>query len=75
MVHYVYFLLSGECRLIEHMLVEKKQVGKKVKYKLYDVHQEDKNPRQRIGRNKKLELNEENLSSLIMENTPRVQSQ
>lgn len=72
MVHYVYFLLSGECRLIEHMLVEKNKVGQKVKYKLYTSQQEDKNPRQRIGRAKKLELSDDNLPALIIESASRV---
>ncbi|XP_057340986.1 uncharacterized protein LOC130678026 [Microplitis mediator] len=36
MVNYVYFLLSGMCRLIEHMLVfEEKRYGK-INYRLYD---------------------------------------
>ncbi|XP_031783439.1 cyclic nucleotide-binding domain-containing protein 2 [Nasonia vitripennis] len=67
MIHYVYFLLNGECRLVEHMLVEKKRVGKHVKYKLYDSQQKDRNPRQRIGRSKKLELPDDELSAIIME--------
>ncbi|KAK0098159.1 hypothetical protein PV326_010736 [Microctonus aethiopoides] len=36
MVNYVYFLLSGNCRLIEHMLIlEEKRCGE-MKYKLYN---------------------------------------
>lgn len=36
MVNYVHFLLSGNCRLIEHMLIlEKKRCGK-MNYKLYN---------------------------------------
>lgn len=73
MIHYVYFLLNGECRLVEHMLVEKKRVGKNVKYKLYDSQQKDRNPRQRIGRSKKLDLNsDDELPTIIMESASQV---
>ncbi|XP_011500873.1 PREDICTED: uncharacterized protein LOC105364592 [Ceratosolen solmsi marchali] len=65
MVHYVYFILSGECELIEHMLIERNQVGKKTKYKLYDYKLADINPRQRTSRSKKFEFLTDNLSTLI----------
>lgn len=72
MIHYVYFLLNGECRLVEHMLVEKKRVGKHVKYKLYDSQQKDRNPRQRIGRSKKLEFADDELPTILMESASQV---
>lgn len=66
MIHYVYFILSGECRLIEHMLVEKKKYGNKVKYKLYDSQQMEKNPRQQISRNKNLQIFEDDGPSELL---------
>ncbi|XP_058788737.1 cGMP-dependent protein kinase-like [Phymastichus coffea] len=74
MIHYVYFLLSGECRLIEHMLIEKRRVGKTVKYKMFKSDQDDVNPRQRVGRAAKIDLSESNLQSLIMESVPELQN-
>ncbi|XP_014211529.1 uncharacterized protein LOC106641575 [Copidosoma floridanum] len=73
MVHYVYFILSGECRLVEHMLVDKKKSsdGKQAKYKLYDSQSKDKNPtRQRKARSKMivdLALNDD-FQSMILKN-------
>lgn len=36
MVNYVHFVLSGECRLIEHMLVRERPFYDGVRYELYD---------------------------------------
>lgn len=36
MVNYVHFLLEGECRLIEHILVREKPTTKEMRYELYD---------------------------------------
>ncbi|XP_046814974.1 uncharacterized protein LOC124422499 isoform X1 [Vespa crabro] len=36
MVNYVHFLLEGECRLIEHILVKKKPTTQEMRYELYD---------------------------------------
>lgn len=36
MVNYVHFILSGECRLIEHMLVRECSTYKGTRYELYD---------------------------------------
>lgn len=36
MVNYVYFILSGECRLIEHMLIREWSTYLGVQYELYD---------------------------------------
>lgn len=73
MVHYVYFLLSGECRLIEHMLIEKKRVGKKVKYKMIDSSKDEIASRQQIGRARKTAISETiNLPDLLMERASEV---
>ncbi|KAK0183117.1 hypothetical protein PV327_001187 [Microctonus hyperodae] len=39
MVNYVYFLLSGNCRLIEHMLILEEKRGHEMKYKLYNPNE------------------------------------
>lgn len=36
MVNYVHFLLEGECRLIEHILVREKPTTQEMRYELYD---------------------------------------
>jgi hypothetical protein len=72
MFHYVYFLLSGECQLIEHMLVKKKKVGKTMQYSIYDYQEEDKNPRQRISRAEKPQLTMKNLSTLLLDDATLV---
>ncbi|XP_043665208.1 uncharacterized protein LOC122627780 [Vespula pensylvanica] len=36
MVNYVHFLLEGECRMIEHILVREKPTIQEMKYELYD---------------------------------------
>ncbi|KAG7204952.1 hypothetical protein KM043_005340 [Ampulex compressa] len=36
MVNYVHFILEGECRLIEHMLVRKRFYNNKVRYEMYE---------------------------------------
>lgn len=36
MVNYVHFILNGECRLIEHMLVRKRSSYYGMQYELYD---------------------------------------
>lgn len=36
MVNYVHFILSGECRLIEHMLVRERPFYHGIQYELYD---------------------------------------
>lgn len=36
MVNYVYFLLSGKCRLIEHMIIQEEECYGYVKYKLFN---------------------------------------
>ncbi|KAF7405078.1 hypothetical protein HZH66_003984 [Vespula vulgaris] len=36
MVNYVHFLLEGECRMIEHILVREKHTTQEMKYELYD---------------------------------------
>lgn len=36
MVNYVHFVLSGECRLIEHMLVRERPSYHGTQYELYD---------------------------------------
>lgn len=40
MVNYVYFILYGKCRVIEHMIISEELVGNKVKYKLYNPKDE-----------------------------------
>lgn len=36
MVNYVHFILSGKCRLIEHMLVRERSSYRGTQYELYD---------------------------------------
>ncbi|KAL2716304.1 cGMP-dependent protein kinase-like isoform X2 [Vespula squamosa] len=36
MINYVHFLLEGECRLIEHILVREKPTTQEMRYELYD---------------------------------------
>ncbi|XP_051172498.1 uncharacterized protein LOC127288852 [Leptopilina boulardi] len=36
MVNYVYFVLVGECKLIEHMIVEEKKFNREIQYNLYN---------------------------------------
>lgn len=36
MVNYVHFILNGECRLIEHMLVRERSSYRGIQYELYD---------------------------------------
>lgn len=36
MVNYVHFVLSGECRLIEHMLIRERPSYHGTQYELYD---------------------------------------
>ncbi|CAB0039878.1 unnamed protein product [Trichogramma brassicae] len=67
MVHYVYFVISGECRLIEHMLVEKYYLRNKVKYKLFDSSTMERNPRRRASRSRKIVVSDDDLSSLNLD--------
>ncbi|XP_032668375.1 uncharacterized protein LOC116842787 [Odontomachus brunneus] len=41
MVNYVHFILSGECRLIEHMLVRESSTCRGTRYELYDPNTSD----------------------------------
>ncbi|XP_014227685.2 uncharacterized protein LOC106652987 [Trichogramma pretiosum] len=71
MVHYVYFVISGECRLIEHMLVEKYYLRNKVKYKLFDSSTMERNPRRRASRSRRIVASDDDLSSLNLDTDKR----
>lgn len=36
MVNYVYFILAGECRLIEHIIIHEEKTFDNVEFKLYE---------------------------------------
>ena len=42
MVNYVYFVLAGECRLIEHMIIHEEKSFGKLKYSLYKTEEAQK---------------------------------
>ncbi|XP_066591883.1 uncharacterized protein [Prorops nasuta] len=47
MVNYVHFIVNGECRLLEHMLIREKCVGNRIKYKLYEEENINENVQER----------------------------
>ncbi|XP_034952006.1 uncharacterized protein [Chelonus insularis] len=68
MVNYVYFLLSGTCRLIEHMLISEEKSGGQIQYKLYDpkIHSTNK-PRK--CSDQKVDVNQPKSNILETDNT------
>lgn len=60
MVNHVHFILSGKCRLIEHMLVREYPSYYGMQYELYDSETfgPQQQPRRKIAEHDKLELNQ-----------------
>ena len=50
MVNYVYFILAGQCRLIEHMNIEENISGQRKQYKIYNPEARNSKSQERFGK-------------------------
>ncbi|KAL0113758.1 hypothetical protein PUN28_012702 [Cardiocondyla obscurior] len=74
MVNYVHFILSGKCRLVEHMLVRERSSYHGTQYELYDV--ENYGPQKRIQNvSSRIPESDEPESSQLNETIPRSKMQ
>ena len=53
MVNYVYFILFGECKLIEHMIIEEIKSKRGIQYKKYIPHVIDSITREKFKKAEK----------------------
>lgn len=65
MVNYVHFLMDGECRLIEHMIVREQFNANGIHYELYDP--KDFDPTEQTKKSRKAETAEKKLEELEFE--------